>query len=149
MLLNCPACCCEGGGSRAVISCSTGQPAPAQSKLLSRAQGGAWQGPWPESEKGAAVAPTSARESPAQQRPPQLSPWAKRQAPGGFATGSSYSCPGEKPLLWAPMQRRLNSLASSQEPREHNSPLSARSWGDTEPLPHPTPQGSSLTGEPS
>ena len=77
-----------------MISCGTGQPAPAQSKLLSRAQGGAWQGPWPESEKGAAVAPTSAREAPAQQWPPQLSPWAKRQAgPGRIRHGLQLQLP--------------------------------------------------------
>lgn len=41
--------------------------------------------------------------------------------------------------------RALEPLASSPEPRARTSPLSAGSWGGTEPLPRPTPQGSSLT----
>lgn len=161
-MLNCPAGCGDcrpasllssrrthlrGEGAGLVISCGR---AWSQAEVASQLQPRAnflGQGPRPESEKGATAGP-----------PLYVSPWpsshrlcchhGRKGRPGEDSPRAPAMLPGRGASTMG-ANRRLNSLASSQEPRAHNSPLSAGSWGNTEPPPHPTPQGSSLTGEPS
>lgn len=103
-LLNLPACSCDywrvqvsGGGSgvgQSNLSCPVGHG----------------RAPWPLSDWGAAIVLLKGLSQ-------QPSPWVKRQARGKIRPRPQLYCPGEEPLLSAPVHRSFNSLASSSPGR--------------------------------